>query len=392
MTNRQGMFKINEHLSIKIVQNPEEFKNLKDLWNSLVEKTESYAPWLSWDWFNLCLKYSLDANKLFILLLYREDTPAAIAPFSIKEETFKGILKAKKIELLGNVYSPIRNIIYCDSGEETRMILTSSIISYFCKIYRDWDLLEFNSVPEENNVFKNINEATSSSGLKHRTYFCFGNWYLNGINYRYDQYFSNLPKAIRKDIQYCQRSLQKKGNLQFEVKKDIDCFEHYAHLYDELREQSWKAPEKDNTFHREFEKIAAEKGWLRFGFLLHDNNVIASQKWIVWDKTAYILAVVYHGKYHKYSPGKILTSEMARWAIDEDKVEEIDFLRGDDPYKKDWTPNRRERKGITLFNSTPKGRLLAFLMTRLLPIIENNQRLLSAKNKLSGYLKKHGEE
>jgi hypothetical protein len=381
------IYKINENFSIKIVQNLDEFANLKDVWNSLVEKNESYVPWLSWDWFNLCLKYSLDGNKLFIWLLYKGDSVAGIAPFSIKHETYKGILKAKKIELLGNVYSPIRNFVFCNSRGEAKVTLTSHLIRYFCEVYRDWDILEFDSIPEENDVFKTIKDVISSCRLEHKTYLCFGDWYLNGINYRYDQYFSNLPKAIRKDIQYCQRSLQKKGTLRFELKKDIRSFEHDSNLYDELREKSWKAPEKDRTFHREFEKIAAERGWLRFGFLLHDDNPIASQKWIVCNKRAYILAVLYHEEYHKYSPGKILTSEMAKWVIDEDKVVEIDFMRGDDPYKKDWTPNRRERKGITLFNNTARAQILAFLMTKILPIIERNPHLLSAKDRLLGYLK-----
>jgi hypothetical protein len=302
-------------------------------------------------------------------------------------EIFRGIQKVKKIELLGNVYSPIRNFILGDSRDETKVTLTSNTIQFLREVYKGWDILELDSIPEENNVFKTIKDVISISGMKHKTYFCFGNWYLNGISYNSEQYFSNLPKAIQKDIQYCQRSLQKKGKLQFELKKDICSFEHYSNLYDELRDKSWKAPEKDRAFQREFEKLAAEKGWLRFGFLSHGNNPIASQKWIVCNKRAYILAVLYHEEYHKYSPGKILTSEMAKWVIDEDKVVEIDFMRGDDSYKKDWTPNRRERRGITLFNCTIKAQLLAFLMLRALPVIETNQYLLSVKNRFSGFLK-----
>jgi len=36
--------------------------------------------------------------------------------------------------------------------------------------------------------------------------------------------------------------------------------------------------------------------------------------------------------------------------IDVDKVVEVDFGSGDDPFKKDWMSNRRERWGLIAFN------------------------------------------
>ena len=47
-----------------------------------------------------------------------------------------------------------------------------------------------------------------------------------------------------------------------------------------------------------------------------------------------------------YSPGSILTQYLMRYAIDTDKVTEIDFLTGNERYKQDWMTVRRERSGI----------------------------------------------
>ena len=378
-----------EDFSFRIVDNLNGFERLKFDWNNLAEKSRSYLPWLSWEWFDLCIKHFFAKDKFVILLLYQEGRIVGIAPFIVRREVFKGVFSIRKVELMGNHYSPIRKFI--GSDQVTDPIMLNSL-EYFCNRYKDWDILEFDSLPEESDIFKAVENRVWNYALRNRAYFCFGNWYLDGINYKFDEYFGNLPKRITKDIQYCKRSLQKKGNLRFEMIKDIRSADHYLKVYDQLREKSWKAPEKDAKFHREFEKLAADQGWLRLGFLFHDDNPIAAQKWIVCNKIAYILAVLYHEGYNKFSPGKILTSEIARKIIDEDKVVEIDFMRGDDAYKRDWTPKRRERKGISLFNYTAKGQLLAFLITKALPAIERNRYTHLAKIRLGEYLKRSRQE
>jgi len=39
-----------------------------------------------------------------------------------------------------------------------------------------------------------------------------------------------------------------------------------------------------------------------------------------------------------------------RYVIDIDKVACVDYLSGDDAYKKEWMSHRRERWGIMIFN------------------------------------------
>jgi CelD/BcsL family acetyltransferase involved in cellulose biosynthesis len=41
---------------------------------------------------------------------------------------------------------------------------------------------------------------------------------------------------------------------------------------------------------------------------------------------------------------------MMQHVIDVDEVVEVDYLVGDDPYKKDWMNHRRERWGIVAYN------------------------------------------
>jgi CelD/BcsL family acetyltransferase involved in cellulose biosynthesis len=158
-------------------------------------------------------------------------------------------------------------------------------------------------------------------------------------------------------------------------------------LYSELRKKSWKAEEKDSSFLREVTKMTAEKGWLRLAFLFFNGVPIACDKWIVWNKIGYAWDGLYDLDFSKYSPGKVLESEIIEYMIDQEKVFEIDFGEGDEAYKKRWTPRRRERKGITVFNNNIKGQILAFLITKILPLFKKQSHLISLKKRISDYLK-----
>jgi CelD/BcsL family acetyltransferase involved in cellulose biosynthesis len=383
------IYNIDNNYSIKLIQDLDEFRKLKDTWNSLAESCGSYSPWLGWDWFNLCLKYFLGGNELIVLVLYKADRIVAIAPFVVKNEKFRGIIRTKKIELLGCTHSPIRNFVLGDSSKEDMANGVLNIFHYIRDRYRKWDVMELDRIPEENDIFSIFNDILSQLRFNFRTYLSAGNWYLDKINYSFSEYFENLPKKIQKDVQYCRRRLGKMGDLRFQIELGSDSLDHFLDLYDKVREKSWKAPEKDKTFIREFTKLTAEKGWMRFALFRYNDVPIAGQKWVVCNQIAYIWDVLHDEDFGKHSPGKILSTEISQYVFNHDKVTEIDFMTGDEPYKKDWTPKRRERKGIMIFNNTARGKLLAFLMTRLLPMIEKNQSMLSAKNKLSGYLKQY---
>jgi CelD/BcsL family acetyltransferase involved in cellulose biosynthesis len=51
---------------------------------------------------------------------------------------------------------------------------------------------------------------------------------------------------------------------------------------------------------------------------------------------------------------------MMQHVIDVDRVREVDYLTGDDAYKRDWMSHSRERHGLVAYNlRTPRGLALA---------------------------------
>jgi CelD/BcsL family acetyltransferase involved in cellulose biosynthesis len=374
--------------TIKQVTELGEFTTLRDVWDRLAEKQGGYTPFLCFDWFKIWLKHFLRGNNLLIILVYDEGALKAIAPFIIKNDIFKGIFKIKKIELIGNVHSPIRNFIFAEFEDNIRLALLYKMFNFLKSEYKDWDALELESIPEELDSVSFIKNAVEQVGLKGREYSCFNDWTLEDINYSGDEYMRRRPKNLRKELGKRRRRLERNGELRFVIESDRKSYDYYKKVYDEVRKKSWKHAENDIGFLDDFRRTAFEKGWLRFASLYFNSSPISCHLRLDYKNEVYFLESVYDKEYAEYSPTTILRSELMKYVIDKEKVINIHTIKGDEAYKKDWTPKRRRRIGFTIFNDTPRGQVLVFLMTKVLPIVEKNPTLLKGKNGVMKYLKR----
>jgi CelD/BcsL family acetyltransferase involved in cellulose biosynthesis len=161
------------------------------------------------------------------------------------------------------------------------------------------------------------------------------------------------------------------------------------HYYYDVYKRSWKKGESIGpTFHRDFAKLAAEKGWLRLGFLFLNNLPIAAQFRIVSNGLAYFLKTSYDQNYRSFAPGIILLSKMIPYLLDNDKVTEIDYGSGDESYKGNWVCDKREIRRLLVFNNNPRAKYLTLLMMKILPFFERHRALRKIKHLISSKI--HG--
>jgi CelD/BcsL family acetyltransferase involved in cellulose biosynthesis len=371
--------KLDCRFSIQVLEHVDSLPNFKEDWNNLAAAQGVYMPFLSFEWFWLWLQHFLDNNQLYVLLLYDGPNLACLAPFIRKREKVENIT-VYKIELIGNVYSPFRNFLFTHTTQKQRQLYLSLILDFLAKQRSNWDLIDFYGIPEESGHFDVLRHATTKTQFSYDEYTSFGDWYLDNIDFPARDYIAMLPKKLRKDVRYCKRRLEKMGNLEFKLITNADVVDKYMDLYYQVYSKSWQEKEGVGpTFHRDFAKLAATSGWLRLGFLCLDKMPISTQFWIACNNASFILKTVYDQNYRKYSPGKILTTEMIKYAIDVDGVSLIDYVQGDEPYKKDWLPKRRERKGLLVFNSNIKGNFLSILTKKIRPWLHQNAYFAKAK-------------
>jgi CelD/BcsL family acetyltransferase involved in cellulose biosynthesis len=179
-------------------------------------------------------------------------------------------------------------------------------------------------------------------------YFSFGNWCLP-VAFSWNDYLASRSSTMRSTIKRMSKKLAGDGGRLEIVAGDGDLDMAIA-AYEKVYAASWKRPEPYPEFMPGLLKTYARKGFLRLGLAWLNEQPIAAQLWIVAHGRAEIYKVAYDEGFKAYSPGTLITAMLMEHVIDVDKVHEVDYLIGDDPYKKTWMSARRERWGIIAYN------------------------------------------
>lgn len=194
-------------------------------------------------------------------------------------------------------------------------------------------------------------------------YFAFGNWHHPCAGTDWATYLATRPSRLRNTILRTRRKLQ--GDPGFDV-RILDGRASPADMalavqeFQSVYARSWKQPEPHPLFIGAFCRLAHARGWLRMGLCHLDGQAVAAQIWLVKAGVASIFKLAYDQAYAKRGVGTVLSAALSEHVLDVDRVHEIDFLAGDDPYKAEWMSSRRERQGIVAFHPrTATGLLLA---------------------------------
>jgi CelD/BcsL family acetyltransferase involved in cellulose biosynthesis len=182
-------------------------------------------------------------------------------------------------------------------------------------------------------------------------YFCFGNWYLQVGGRRFAEFYeSHVPSRIRNTIRRGRKKLDDFGDWDLRIETGGGDLEAAISDFDVVYRKSWKVPEPFPEFVPNLIRTAAREGWLRLGVIRLAGEPIAAQLWLVRRGRALIYKLAYDEAHKRFSAGSVLTHEMMRRVIDDERVAEVDYLTGDDAYKADWMSHRRERMGLVAFD------------------------------------------
>jgi CelD/BcsL family acetyltransferase involved in cellulose biosynthesis len=359
-------------MELEVVQDINRFRELREDWNSLLEKSSSKSVFLTWEWlFNWWVHFK-NHKELLILLVKDEMTRqiVGIAPFCLQELRLLYFFKFNKIMYIGSdkAASDFLDFIIHPGSEDNVVKL---VYEYLKKNGDRWDIVEVGPVDECSSsigwVKENVNGEHRIVTLKAQV--C---PYLK-LKEDYEKLLQSLSLNMRQSLKRRTKCFENKGGMSFSIFNTREKVEENMDRLFSLHMDRFKSKGGNRNiessfsgadikrFHYDIASSFLEKQWLKLYFLNYENEPIASLYAFKYKDKLYYYQSGFSSNWEKLSLGTVLFGYAIRDSINE-RLKEFHFLRGEEKYKSRWTKDYRETRNLLLFNSTFSGEVLYILM------------------------------
>lgn len=278
--------------------------------------------------------------------LRKETKVIAVLPLRARREG-----GAWQLNALSNFYTTLFEPVL---ARGIRAIELTEIFSAIEQEFPHFAALKLSPMDPASDAYQILLEAMRFHGLRPYEYFAFGNWY-QPVCGDWKAYLAERDGTLRSTIKRMAKKFEADGGV-LEIVTDAKDVGAAIAAYSEVYAASWKRPEEFPDFMPGLLTYCSEKGMLRLGLAWLNGQPIAAQVWIVAHGRSEMYKVAHHQSFKAYAPGTLITAMLMKHAYEVDKVREVDYLIGDDAYKKMWMSHRRERWGILAYNPrSPHG-------------------------------------
>jgi len=318
-----------------------QWEQLPECANSLFRKGEQESLFFSRIWLENLTAHALTEQQSLLLACVVEDERfLSILPLI---EPLEGDLSS-----LSSNFTSLYSLLISHSDQQDAILDCLAVGLSQMSAH----LIHFEPIDTNDDNIIRLRQRMEYHGFQSHSYFRFYNWTHPLKGQSFDEYMADRPANLRNTITRKQHKLEREHGYDIRLfnnnSSDHSLLNKVLADYHAVYKTSWKSNEFFADFTPTLVKSCSQKGWLRLAILYVNEQPIAAQIWFVAQHKANIYRLVYDEDWKRYSPGSILTEYLMRYAIDTDKVTEIDFLTGNERYKQDWMTVRKERLGIRL--------------------------------------------
>jgi len=306
--------------------------------NTLFNKSEPDSMFFTRPWFENLVNTALKDEQVMVLAcVIEKDEVLAILPLMKCTNEHWCSLKHR--------YSSLYTLLLEKKKRQESIACLAQGLSQL-----PLQFLDLEPFDEKNPDINDLQTMLESYGFTcHRSY-RFYNWFHRVDGQSFAEYMAARPSKVQNTIARKQRKLAREHSYDIRLFKGQDVNNAIAD-YNAIYQVSWKANELFRDILEGLAVSFSQQNWTRLAILYIEGQPAAAQLWFVVHGKANIFRLAYDEAWKQYSPGSILTKYLMEYVIDTDKVEEIDFLTGNDAYKRDWMSERRERWGMVCRNN-----------------------------------------
>ena len=312
-------------------------------------------------WFrNLAATVYFDSTKLRFFVLWRAGEVISVLPLRAEKTAFGWDFYA-----LGNFYTTLFEPLF---APDCRVADLAPLLAAVKAEFPALGALRLAPMDPAAPSYALLLAALRLSGWQPFPFFAFGNWYQR-IDQSWSGYLADRAGMLRSTIKRAGKKFAAEGGT-LEIVTAPDQLDRAIAAYQHVYGASWKKPEPFPAFMPGLLRTYAAQGQLRLGLAWLGAVPIAAQVWIVAHGKAEIYKLAYDEQYKAYASGTLLTAKLMEQAIDADRVVEIDYLIGDDPYKQAWMRDRRERWGVIAYHPGSLAGMAGWLQQATLRLLK----------------------
>ncbi len=325
----------------------------RELWMR-VEPALQFDQTLGWN--ELLARHALEAGES-VRILSVHNGAECVGVLPLKCGAREGMFGLKPLRALANYYCSLYSPIVAPDADRAEVLrrLFEGMAQLAPDVFdlnplvdvADASAGEGGRVEAAANVdARQVSTALTQLGWRAERYFRFGNWYLEVGGRSFAEYFAGLPSQLRNTVTRKEKKLRQQPGLSISIALTEAEAEAALAGYQQIYAASWKKPEPHPHFVPGLVRFLAQRGWLRLGLVQLGGEPVAAQIWACKDGIVSIFKLAYDERFAQLSAGSVLTTHLMRHVLDADRARIVDYLTGDDAYKRDWMSHRRERVGI----------------------------------------------
>jgi CelD/BcsL family acetyltransferase involved in cellulose biosynthesis len=330
-------------------------------WNSLA----SGMPFHSWDWLAIWWKYyggversahdreigGLSDRQLYVLAVFADSAPTTnddkrrligIAPWYLDRTRVKGSV----LRWLGSGEVCTDHLSLICRPEETETV-AATIAESLTTQFDDWDRIDLSAVDADDAAVEKLSHCLEERDCLISRQPADACWAVE-LPATWDNYLAGISKSHRKQLRQLERRVLESERVRWHQTRNVADFEQAWPVLVDLHQRRRRSLGEpgcfaSRVFHEFQHDVAARllaRGQLRMSWVELDGSPAAAEYHVAHGKATYAYQGGVDPDRLAEEPGRLSTILCLRAAIAEGHTQ-VDFLRGDEPYKAHWRATPR---------------------------------------------------
>jgi CelD/BcsL family acetyltransferase involved in cellulose biosynthesis len=324
------------------------FDALAHEWDRLVDNSSQRCFFLRPSWTRLWWNYLRPPDSRLFIITSRDETEelVGLAPFYIKQRRTAGIPHIREINFLGTgVYAHSSEYLDIIARRGYEGAVAQSVTSLL-RASDEWDRLCLSEIPASSVMLAHLLEAI---GGDYEVEVCSRAHYVETTG-SWETYLSQIGKATRTSLRRRTRSLFENYDSRFQLVETPEELEPAMDALVRLHQARWHTKGEPGSFAlprveeflKEAMRISLREGRLQFWTISINGEIVSVRMGFFDNSKVYGFQGGFDPALSKQGLGSVHMALCIKACIEDENIQEYDFMGGGESYKNTWTQTTRE--------------------------------------------------